>query len=252
MNFSISHKLRRIARNVPNLLNGYNIYVDTDKLHLIDQVFRFVLPAGRTFADLGGVWKVNAAYTIYSMRKYRLNTGTIVDTDVPFWLEQKLSKISGLHVVRGDFTSPDIIQKIGHIDVAYFFDVLLHQANPSWNEVLVAYSHVTSCFAIYNPQYVQGPTSIRLTHLPLEKYLAMTPYYREDVCRHAYAHAKELHPVYGKPWLDIHNIFQWAISDQDLRNAMIQLGFREVYYGNDGRSSNLPAFENHAFVFLRS
>jgi hypothetical protein len=61
----------------------------------------------------------------------------------------------------------------------------------------------------------------------------------------------ELHPVYRKPWPDIHNIFQWAITDQDLRNVMTRLGFQEVYFRNHGRFSNLTAFENHAFVFLR-
>ena len=252
MNISISHKLRKIARNAPNLLRGYNIYVDTDKLHLIDHVYRSVLPDARSFADLGGVWKVNAAYTLYSLRTHRLAAGTIVDTDFPSWLEGKLSKAPGLHVVRGDFTRPDVIQSIGSIDAAYFFDVLLHQANPSWQQVLADYSRITSCFVIYNQQYVQAGASIRLTHLPLEQYLTMTPYYREDICRYAYAHANEMHPVFQKPWLDIHNIFQWAITDRDLRNVMTGLGFREVYYRNHGRFSNMPAFENHAFVFTRS
>ena len=32
---------------------------------------------------------------------------------------------------------------------------------------------------------------------------------------------------------------------------MKQLGFREVFYRNYGRFSDLPAFENHAFVFVR-
>lgn len=252
MNFSISHKLKKIIRNAPNLLRGFNIYVDSDKLQLIDHLYRSALPSAQSFADLGGVWKVNAAYTLYSLRKYRLTAGTIVDTDYPDWLEEKLSKTRGLNVVHGDFTNPDVIRSIGHIDAAYFFDVLLHQANPSWDQVLAAYAEVTSCFVIFNQQYVKGPNSIRLTHLPLEQYLTMAPYYREDVCRHAYAHATELHPVFKKPWLDIHNIFQWAITDQDLRTTMTRLGYREVYYRNHGRFSNMPAFENHAFIFLRS
>jgi hypothetical protein len=201
---------------------------------------------------LGGVWKVNAAYTLYSLRKHRVPAGTIVDTDFPALLEQKLSKVPRLRVVHGDFTRPDVIQTVGPVDVAYFFDVLLHQANPSWDQVLTAYSRATSCFVIYNQQYIQGPASIRLTDLPLEQYLAMTPHSGEEVARYAYAHVNELHPVYRKPWRDIHNIFQWAITDQDLRNVMTRLGFHEAYCRNYGRFSDLPAFENHAFIFLRS
>jgi hypothetical protein len=251
MNFSISHRLRKIARNAPGLFWGYNIYVDTHKLRLIDHVYESCLPGAASFADLGGVWKVNAAYTLYSLRKHRIPAGTIVDTDFPAPLEEKLSRVPRLRVVRGDFTLPDVIQTVGPVDVAYFFDVLLHQANPSWDQVLTAYSRTTSCFVIYNQQYIQGPASLRLTDLPLEQYLAMTPPSGEEVARYAYAHVNELHPVYRKPWPDIHNIFQWAITDQDLRNVMTRLGFQEVYFRNHGRFSNLTAFENHAFVFLR-
>ena len=68
MNFSISHRLRKIARNAPGLFWGYNIYVDTHKLRLIDHVYESCLPGAASFADLGGVWKVNAAFPHRSKR----------------------------------------------------------------------------------------------------------------------------------------------------------------------------------------
>lgn len=80
----------------------------------------------------------------------------------------------------------------------------------------------------------------------------MTPHYREDMCRFAYEHADEMHPVFHKPWIDIHNIFQWAITDRDLIDVMARLDYRQVYFRNCGRFSNLSAYENHAFVFLRN
>jgi hypothetical protein len=58
-------------------------------------------------------------------------------------------------------------------------------------------------------------------------------------------------PVYGKPWRDIHNIFQWGITDADLRSFLKTLGFREVFYANHGQFSNLAAFENHGFIFVK-
>jgi len=142
------------------------------------------------------------------------------------------------------------MKSIGSVDVAYFFDVLLHQANPAWDQVLARYSSLASCIVIYNQQYVRGKTSVRLTHLPLGEYLAIT-HAREEICRFVYAHANELHPTYKKPWIDFHNIFQWAITDEDLRAVMVKLGFREVYYQNCGPFLNLPAFENHEFIYLR-
>lgn len=251
MDLSI-HRLRKFVRNIPSLLLGYNIYVDSDKLRLIDRTCRSAFPAARSFADLGGVWKVHGAYSLYALRKHSLDRGILVDTDFPRGLPEKLSRTSGLRIIRGDFASTDVVHKIGAVDVAFLFDVLLHQANPSWDTVLSMYAGSVRCMVIYNQQYVNGISTVRLTDLPLDEYLRVAPQGRDDIYKHVYAHADEVHPVYGKPWRDIHNIFQWGITDQDLRAHMIRLGFREVYFRNCGRFSNLPAFENHAFIFVRT
>jgi hypothetical protein len=252
MNLNAVRKLKQFARNTPNVLRGYTIYVNSDKLRLIDHVYQSDFPGATSFVDLGGVWKVDGGYSLYTLHKYHLTNGTIVDTNYPDRLRDKLTRESRLRIIQGDFTNPDVIRAIGEVDVAYFFDVLLHQANPSWADVLSAYSSVARCIVIFNQQYVQGENSIRLTKLPLEQYLTMTPHYREEVCRFVYDHANEIHPEFHKPWIDIHQIFQWAITDHDLVEVMSRLGYRQVHYRNCGRFSNLSAYENHAFVFLRS
>jgi hypothetical protein len=247
----LPHKLQRIIHNAPNLLLGYNIYVDTDKLRLIDHAYTSVLPSATSFVDLGGIWKVNAAYSLYTLKQHSLPHGVLVDTDIPPRLHRKLSENPNLRVVRGDFGRDDVLRTVGAVDVAYFFDVLLHQASPSWDRVLADYSSSVKCVVIYNQQYIRSQSSLRLTHLPLEEYLTLAPHSREDIYRYAYAHAEEIHPLYQKPWLDIHNIFQWGITDYDLRSKMAALGFREAYFKNYGQFSNLKAFENHGFIFLR-
>lgn len=250
MNLNL-HRVRKIIRNVPSLFKGYNIYADTDKLRLIDHVFRNAQPAARSFADLGGVWKVNGAYSRYALKQQQVNRGVLVDTDFPPSLSEKLSLDPRLQLIIGDFTHPDMVARVGSVDVIFLFDVLLHQANPSWDGVLSTYSRVAPCLAIYNQQYVLASSSVRLTGLPLDEYLAIAPRGREEVYRYVYAHGDEIHPKYKKPWRDIHNIFQWGITDQDLRAKMLHLGFREVFFRNCGRFSNLSAFENHAFIFVR-
>ncbi len=245
------HRLRKIVRNAPSLLMGYNIYVDTDKLRLIDSVFRHAQPAAASFADLGGIWKVNGAYSLYTLKKKSVHRGVLVDTDFPPGLFERLSGHSRLQLITGDFASAGVASRVGNVDVIYFFDVLLHQANPSWDAVLSMYANVASCLAIYNQQYVLGDVSVRLTELPLEQYIAVAPKGREDLYRRVYDHGDEIHPTYKKPWRDIHNIFQWGITDRDLRSKMKELGFREVHFQNCGTFSNLPAFENHAFIFVR-
>lgn len=251
MNPRIIQRLRKLVRNAPNLLHGYNIYVDVDKLQLIDWVYQSCCPLAKSFVDLGGVWKVNGAYTIHTVRNYGIQRALLIDTDFPPGLQEKLSRVSNLEVIRGDFTDRIVVENIGQVDVAYLFDVLLHQANPSWDEVLTVYAAVASCIVIYNQQYVREQGSVRLTALPLEEYLTLAPRGREELYKYVYVHADELHPVYQKPWRDVHNIFQWGITDGDLRTQMNRLGFREVRFRNFGRFSNLPAFENHAFVFVR-
>ncbi len=245
------HRLRKVVRNLPSVLMGYNIYVDTDKLRLIDHVFRHIRPEASTFADLGGVWKVNGGYARYAAKQKNIRLGTLVDTDFPPAVRAELEAGRQLRLITGDFTKEDVAAQVGPVDVIFFFDVLLHQANPSWTDVLARYAQNSSCITIYNQQWVKGPATVRLTSLPLEEYIAVAPKGRDEVYRHVYAHADEIHPEYGKPWRDIHNVFQWGITDADLRAHMKGLGFREVFSRNYGRFSDLPAFENHAFVFVR-
>ncbi len=251
MGFLSFHRLKKIVRNSPNLLSGYNIYVDTDKLRLIDRVFKHVVPSARSFADLGGVWKVNAGYTLYTLRKENIQRGVLVDTNFPEGLREKLSQNSHLTVIQEDFALNETISRVGKVDVVYFFDVLLHQANPSWSAVLSEYAKNVSCIVIFNQQYVRENKTIRLTDLPIDEYIGIAPRGREKTYRHIYSHRDEIHPEYKKPWKDIHNIFQWGITDADLRSIMNGVGFQEVYYKNHGRFSNLPAFENHSFIFTK-
>jgi hypothetical protein len=245
------HRVKKIIKNSRNLLSGYNIYVDSDKLRLIDHAFTTIMPGAGTFADLGGVWNVNAGYTLYTLRNHAIQHGYLVDTNFPDGLQQRLSGYQNLSVIHGDFAQQATISKIGPVDMVFFFDVLLHQANPSWSEILAAYAKSVRCFVIFNQQYIRGTETVRLTDLPLEEYMSIAPHGREETYRYAYAHAAEIHPQYKKPWKDIHNIFQWGITDSDLRATMNSLGFTEVHYKNHGRFSNLPAFENHAFIFVK-
>ena len=245
------HRLKKIIKNAPNLLSGYNIYVDTDKLRLIDRIYKNIFPSARSFADLGGVWNVNAAYTLYTIRKHAIQHGILIDTNFPEGLQEKISVHRNLSIIQGDFANKETINRIGHIDVIYFFDVLLHQANPSWKEIIAQYAQHVSCFAIFNQQLIYGNKTIRLTDLPLNEYIKFAPKGRDELYRYVYSHAEEIHPEYKKPWKDIHNVFQWGITDTDLRTVMEDLGFHEMYFKNYGRFSNLPAFENHGFIFLK-
>jgi len=251
MGSPVSRKFWKAARNLPNLLQGFNIYVNRQKLHLIDSTFRTLFPHARSFADLGGVWKVNAAYSLYTLKKFPVDRGILVDTDLPPRLTNRLRKHPKLEVIQGDFADQSVLDRIGRVDVIYFFDVLLHQANPDWDQIISRYAENCPCFVIYNQQFMRGEETIRLTDLPFEKYIELTSSVRKEFCRYVYDHKNEIHPRFNKPWKDIHNITQWGITDHGLRTTMTRLGYKEVSFSNYGMFVDLPAFENHAFVFKR-
>jgi hypothetical protein len=251
MTTSISRQIQKAVRNIPNLLQGYNIYVNRDKLRLIDIVFTKYFPEATSFVDLGGVWKVNAAYSLHTLKIPSIQRGTLVDTDYPAKLEATLIGQKKLKIVRGDFSQQQLIDNIGKVDVVFLFDVLLHQANPDWDEVLNRYSEYCSCFVIYNQQFIRSEETVRLLDLPLEEYISLIPEYQKEYCRYVFSHKDEIHPKYKKPLKDIHNIFQWGITDNGLRSTMNRLGYREAYFKNYGMFVDLPAFENHAFIFMK-
>lgn len=244
-------KIRRFARALPQMAFGYNPYVNPDKLRLVTEVLDRVHPDVRSFADLGGVWRVNGAYSRHMIRRHEIDRGVIVDTDYPAQVSRRLRATKNLEVITGDFAKNEIVGLIGKVDVVLMFDVLLHQANPDWDEVLKKYAGISQCLVIYNQQYILGDTSLRLTSLPFEEYVKFAPGGRTQEYREVYERRNEIHPKHGKPWGDIHNVFQWAISDHDLRMVMSRLGFEEVYFKNHGRFLDSGRFENHAFIFSR-
>jgi hypothetical protein len=248
---SLARKLKNAVRNIPNLVQGYNIYVNRNKLNLIDSVYNNHFPGAKSFVDLGGVWKVNAAYTIHTLKKPNIAAGTIIDMDCPDGLKKKLNTYKNLNIIIGDFTDRRNIDAVGKVDVAYFFDVLLHQANPDWDEVLGRYAACCTCMVVYNQQFTQSEETVRLIDLPFEEYIKLASDYRKEFSREVFDHKNEIHPEFNKPWKDIHNITQWGITDKSLRSVMQRLGFQEIYFKNYGIFIDLPAFENHAFVFMK-
>jgi hypothetical protein len=244
-------KVKKGIKNIPNLANGFNIYVSRDKLQLIRQAFNLIQPTPISFADLGGVWKVNAAYTIYTLQKYDIQKAFIVDTQYNKRTNKKLEKYDNLTKITGNFGDDLVIEKIRQVDIVYFFDVLLHQVNPDWNEVLKKYSKLSNNFIIYNQQLANNEKTIRLTDLPLEKYKEFAPQRKDGLYNYIYTHRDEINQEHNRPWIDIHNIWQWGIAGIDLENIMNNLGYEKIFFKNFGQFSNSKYFEDYAYIFAK-
>lgn len=247
---NLARRILKGINNLSNIISGNSIYVDKNKLQLITDTFRNF--NFNSFADLGGVWKVNAAYTLFTLKKFKIERSFIVDTDFNIKADQKLAVFHNVLKIHGDFSKDEVIQKIAKVDAVFLFDVLLHQANPDWDEILTKYSKITGCFIIYNQQWIASDVTFRLTNLELEEYKKIMPWQRDSLFEYVYDHKSEINEKHNKPWKDIHSIFQWAISDKDLRKKMRDLGYKEFFYKNYGSFSNSKSFENHAFVFINN
>ncbi len=203
-----------------------------------------------SFADLGGVWAVDAGYTFYVLEQYGPLRAVLVDEQPTSTVLARANEWPSLTLLQSNFGDRATLTALGRTDAVLLFDVLLHQVSPDWDEILRMYSNITDCFIVVNPQYIAEPHTTRLLELGRDRYLATVP--AQPGYEDLFDRLDEFLPDRARHYRDIHNVWQWGIVDTDLRNVMHHLGFDLVYFENAGQWRDRPAFENHAFVFMRS
>jgi hypothetical protein len=196
------------------------------KAQLID--YMFAQPRRpTTLADLGGCWNVDGAYTAYALEHYRPRGAVLVDTALTPATRALLPRYPALELVSGAFGDPAIRQAVGAVDAVLLFDVLLHQVAPDWDAVRTRYAEARY-LAIYNPQWT-GARTTRLVDLGPEGYFQHVPHTPEDEAyRRLFETPSPIHPTYGRPWRDIHEVWQWGITDADLLAHAQGLGYELV------------------------
>jgi hypothetical protein len=220
------------------------------KLDLIDLAMQRL--GARTFADLGGVWGVEAGYTFYALSR-GATAGVLVDTHPTATVLDKARAYPQLRVIHGNFGAEAVVAEVGQIDAVFLFDTLLHQVDPDWDRVLELYAARAKCLLIYNQQWVGPGRAVRLLDLGEEEYFRNVPHAPDEVpYAGLFAKLDTPHPDHGgRLWRNVHNIWQWGVTDADLLGKMQDLGFRFRFFVNDGQFAHLKNFENHAFVFSR-
>jgi hypothetical protein len=155
-------------------------------------------------------------------------------------------------LIEANFGNPSVPRQVGSVDAVLFFDTLLHQVKPDWDQVLELYAPLTRHFLVFNPQYLPSGPSVRLLDLGKEGYFRNVPHPPDfDVYQMVFENPDAIHPKHGCPNRDIPNIWQWGITGRDLMRKMESLGFGLAYFRNCGRFGELRNFENHAFIFTR-
>lgn len=223
-----------------------------DKKKLIDFTFSKLLYSGASFADCGGAWNVDGLYTFYTLDTYSISRAFVIDTNSTEMSIKMAQRYNNLTVINKNFGDAEVLDQIGKVDAILFFDVLLHQVKPDWNEILSMYSQIAKCFVIYNPQYVASNKSVRLLDMGETEYFKNVPHPKEH---HLYCDLFDkmykINPEHNRIWRDIHNVWQWGITDADLCGQMDDLGFSLKFSNNYGHFGRLDNFENHGFVFQK-
>jgi hypothetical protein len=241
--------MRAVPKALKDRLRGEDPYADLHsiKKRAIDAGFERI--GARSFADLGGVWAVEGGYTFYAADTHRVERAALVDAEPTPAVIERAGATPNVSLVRGNFGSEEVAAQVGEVDAVLMFDVLLHQVAPDWDDVLRIYAPRTRSFVIVDPQYVEAERTVRLLDLGADEYERITP--PQPAYDAVRDRLDEPAPYGSRPNRDVHNIWQWGIVEADLRALMDELGFALVFYENAGVWQGLPAFENHAFVFIR-
>jgi hypothetical protein len=234
---------RRLLARYPNL--------SLTKLGVID--FCFEQLGSRSFADLGGVWGIDGAYARYAADAHAPERGVLVDENFSDRYLELEAKLPNLTHVTGNFGDRGVAESFGRVDLVMLFDVLLHQVAPDWDEVLGIYAPVCRRFAIVQPQW-NGLETVRLLELGEKEYLRSIPE-RDDAHASIYDvlfdRLDQVNEQRGRPWRDVHDIWQWGITDADLIERMRTLGFGLRRFENTGPWQGLERFHEGVFVFDR-
>lgn len=254
MNVRFRTMIRNVLERTSLLVGrGSSTKFKFDKEDAIDFAFRNIRPELHSFADLGGVWGVDAAYTFYALDSYEITSAFLVDTDITPAVMEKSSRYDNRTLLNRNMGAISVSQQIGEVDAIFLFDVLLHQVAPDWDELLEMYAPVTRCYVVFNPQFTKSERTIRLLDLGMDEYFENVPHKQDNPLYKAlFENMHDIHPQHNRIWRDIHNVWQWGITDQDLCTRMKDLGFTLQYHKNCGQFGRLKNFQSHAYVFTKA
>jgi hypothetical protein len=194
-------------------------------------------------------------FAFYAIDKPTVGRGALIDVRAQRPRGHLLSAIEqaserpGMEVIDARFSDPETISEVGEVDAVLLFDLLHRLVEPDWDRVLELYAPATSSLLITNPQW-EGEQTVRLIDLGREEYTEAVPPWEGH--RELFDHLDERHEGQDRPYRDANHVWQWGITDADLRAKMEELGFSlEREWGLDA-PPDTRGFVNRAFAFTRS
>lgn len=202
-----------------------------DKTALIDEaIARYGI---RSVVDLGGCWGVDGGYTFHALETGKIERAVLVDGGITPGTRERAEKWPQLELVEAALGEEETVEQVGTVDAAIMFDILLHQVAPDWDEFLKRYARNVDTLIINNQGW-SGPETIRFPDFSVEEFIERTFHTNEERLREWYAQHDDWNEDQRKPWRDIHNFWQWGITEKDLVGVLWDLGYRVDFLFNKG------------------
>jgi hypothetical protein len=194
-------------------------------------------------------------YAFYAIERPGVRQGALLDAGARSPGDHLLNAIElasereGMRVVDGGFADAATVAELGHVDAVLLFDVLVRLVAPDWDEVLDLYAPATSAFVIVNPQWEGGERTVRLIELGRERFLAAVPPWPGT--RELFDQLDAWDPAQQRRYRDGSHLFQWGITDADLKAKLEGLGFELVRDWAFNPFPEAEGFVTKGFVFRR-
>ena len=194
-------------------------------------------------------------YAFYAIDKPTVRRGALIDARAQRPRGHLLSAIEqaserpGMEVIDARFSDPETVSELGEVDAVLLFDLLHRLVEPDWDRVLELYAPATASFVITNPQW-EGHTTVRLIELGREEYTEAVPPW--EAHGELFDRLDEWHEGQERAYRDSNHVWQWGITDSDLRAKMEELGFSLEREWSLDAPPDTEGFVNRAFAFSRS
>lgn len=228
----------------------YKQQLDPVKVTLIDRALNRA-PDIKISADLGACWGIDGGYSRYLLDHHKLDRAIIIDQHITdgtlAWAEQE----PRAELVQGLFGNRTTIDKVGNVDLVIFFDVLLHQVAPDWNEVLEMWAPQTKYLLIHNPMWTVGTQTLRFPDHGFDWFKANVVYQHEGRLKDWFLKHNQFDIEQNKKKKDIHNFWQFGITPEDLTGTMDKLGFDCEISEHFKDRPKKPWIKNYGYLFKK-
>ncbi|MDE2689506.1 MAG: hypothetical protein OXI49_03270 [Acidobacteriota bacterium] len=235
---------------------GYEHPARQTKLALVETAHR--ITEFRSFADLGGCWGVNGAYSFHAAELCgpSLERAFILDGSITPQTRDRAGQHPRVQLVETLLGSREAHEAVGHVGAVIMFDILLHQVDPDWNDFLLAWSRQTDTLVIHNQNWLKTPRTIRFVERGLEWYrrnvVVWEDEYAPSVERWFARHHER--DSRGRLERDSYDFWQWGIRPLELINLLARHGFELVHMDRDALpfGPHYPWIVNDGMVFRRA